>query len=91
MKVLDDFFLSLKGRFWAKAKNAELLNNKEVLQEIARHLWIESEKAGVDISFDKAAKDWLNRYSDSWLAYHKPATKVASKRAANKISKKQRR
>ena len=88
MKALDDFFLSLKGRFWAKAKNAELLNNKEVLQEIARHCWIESEKAGAEISFDKAAKDWLNRYSDSWIAYHRPATKAAFKRAAKKIAKK---
>ena len=88
MKAWDDFFSSLKGRFLIKAKNAELLNNKDVLQEIARHHWLESEKAGADISFDKAAKDWLNRYSDSWLAYHKPATKTAPKRAANKTSKK---
>ncbi len=71
-----------------KAKNVELLNNKDVLQEVTRHHWIESEKAGADISFDMAARDWLNRYSDSWLAYHKPATKAAPKRAFNKTSKK---
>lgn len=67
-----------------KAKNVELLNNKEVLEEIARHHWIESEKAGADISFDKAAKDWLNCYSDSWIAYHKPASKRPEKKSAKK-------
>ena len=50
----------------------KLLENKEVIEEINRHLWIESEKAGYDIGFDKAAEDWLTRYSAEWLKYHQP-------------------
>ena len=50
----------------------KLLENKEVIEEIKRHLWIESEKAGRDIGWDKAAEDWLNKYSEAWMKYHMP-------------------
>jgi hypothetical protein len=52
--------------------NKELLKNKKVIEEINRHLWIESERAGHDIGFEKAAEDWLVRFSDAWLDYHMP-------------------
>ena len=71
-----------------KSKNAELLENKEAVEEINRHRWIESEKAGTDIAFESAARDWLNRFSDGWLAYHKPEAKVAPKRSAKKFTAK---
>ncbi len=76
------------GRFMNKAKNAELLENKDVVQEINRHRWIESEKAGADIAFETAARDWLNRFSDGWLAYHKLEAKAAPKRSAKKFATK---
>lgn len=50
-----------------KMLNADLLKDQKVIQEIERHKWIESEKAGFDIGFDKAAEDWLNRYSEQWM------------------------
>ena len=50
----------------------KLLENKEVIEEINRHLWIESEKAGHDIGFNKAAEDWMARFSGEWLKYHSP-------------------
>ena len=50
----------------------KLLNNREVVEEINRHLWIESEKAGRDIGFQVAAEDWLNRFAIEWLKYHLP-------------------
>ena len=50
----------------------KLLENKEVMEEIKRHLWIESEKAGHDIGFEKAAEDWLTRFSDDWVKYNLP-------------------
>ena len=53
----------------------ELLQNKEVIEEIKRHLWIESEKAGHDIGFESAAKDWLQKYSKAWMDYHLPRMK----------------
>ena len=50
----------------------KLLNNREVVEEINRHLWIESEKSGRDIGFQAAAEDWLNRFAIEWLKYHLP-------------------
>ncbi|MCA9400498.1 MAG: hypothetical protein KC713_02650 [Candidatus Omnitrophica bacterium] len=52
--------------------NKELLKDKEVIAEINRHLWIESEKSGRDIGFDQAAQDWLERFSHAWMEYHPP-------------------
>ncbi len=34
--------------------------------EILRHKWIESEKAGHDIGFEKALLDWIVRFRASW-------------------------
>ena len=34
--------------------------------EILRHKWIESEKAGVDIGFEKALLGWLVKSSTAW-------------------------
>ena len=53
----------------------KLLNNKKVVDEINRHRWIESEKAGGDIGFDRASTDWLERFSQAWMDYHMPKQK----------------
>jgi hypothetical protein len=34
--------------------------------EILRHKWIESEKAGYDIGFEKALLDWVMRHRGGW-------------------------
>ena len=34
--------------------------------EAERHKWIESEKAGHDIGFEKALLDWIVKYRSSW-------------------------
>jgi hypothetical protein len=47
----------------------ESLLYKEFLaerEEILRHKWIESEKAGHDIGFEKALLDWIVRHRSSW-------------------------
>ena len=59
-------------------KNKELLKDKRVIEEINRHLWIESEKVGYDIGFDKASQDWLERFSKTWMQYHLPKRKPSS-------------
>lgn len=53
--------------------NSELLKNsvlyKEFLaerEEILRHKWIESEKAGRDIGFEKALLDWIVKFRSGW-------------------------
>jgi len=60
----------------------KLLKNKKVLEEISRHRWIESEKTGQDIGFDKAATDWLENFSQAWMQYHMPKKKRPSARHA---------
>ncbi len=34
--------------------------------EILKHKWIESEKAGRDIGFEKALLDWIMKYRSDW-------------------------
>ena len=54
-------------------ENTNLVKNsvlyKEFLaerEEILRHKWIESEKAGQDIGFEKALLDWIVKYRSAW-------------------------
>jgi hypothetical protein len=35
-------------------------------EEILRHKWIESEKAGHDIGFEKALLDWMIKHRRQW-------------------------
>ena len=35
-------------------------------EEILKHKWIESEKAGTDIGFEKALCDWIVKHRSSW-------------------------
>jgi hypothetical protein len=47
----------------------ESLLYKEFLaerEEILRHKWLESEKVGHDIGFERALLDWIVKYRSSW-------------------------
>jgi hypothetical protein len=35
-------------------------------EEILKHKWIESEKAGNDIGFEKALLDWIVKHRSNW-------------------------
>lgn len=35
-------------------------------EEILRHKWLESEKAGHDIGFERALTDWIVRHRSKW-------------------------
>ncbi len=35
-------------------------------EEILRHKWLESEKAGYDIGFDRALLDWILKHRANW-------------------------
>lgn len=35
-------------------------------EEILKHKWIESEKAGHDIGFERALTDWIVKYRSKW-------------------------
>ena len=56
-----------------KEDATELVKNsvlyKEFLaerEEILRHKWIESEKAGHDIGFERALLDWIVKHRSNW-------------------------
>ncbi len=65
----------------ATMKSSELLNNPEVMREIERYKWIESEKQCRDIGAANAATEWLNKYSEQWLKLNQPAMKPVRKSA----------
>jgi hypothetical protein len=35
-------------------------------EEILRHKWIESEKRGKDIGFERALLDWIRKHRENW-------------------------
>ncbi len=37
-------------------------------EEILKHKWLESEKAGCDIGFERALLDWIRKHRDKWRA-----------------------
>ena len=49
-----------------------LLKDKRVIEEINRHLWIESQKAGYSIGAEHATEEWLRLYAKDWMKYHEP-------------------
>ena len=56
-----------------KNESTDLVKNsvlyKEFLaerEEILRHKWIESEKLGQDIGFERALLDWIVKYRSTW-------------------------
>ena len=57
----------------AEEANSQFLKNsvlyKEFLaerEEVLKHKWIESEKAGSDIGFEKALLDWIVKHRSNW-------------------------
>jgi len=47
---------------------------KEILamkEEIMKHKWYESEKAGYDIGFTKALMDWTIKFKTKWIRSRK--------------------
>lgn len=53
--------------------NGDLLKNSDLYreflaerEEILRHKWLESEKAGYDIGFEKALLDWIIHHRTEW-------------------------
>lgn len=73
-----------KAASGTRKRDSDFLNRsslyKEFLaerEEILRHKWIESEKAGRDIGFERALLDWIRRHRDGWRASRRPA-KVAN-------------
>jgi len=43
-------------------------------EEILKHKWIESEKAGYDIGFEQALTDWIVKHRSKWRKGRQPPT-----------------
>ena len=55
------------------ATSSDLLKNSSLYreflaerEEIMRHKWLESEKAGADIGFEEALTDWRGNHRSQW-------------------------
>ena len=63
MREKHDAQADARGAMMNSALYREFLAERE---EILRHKWLESEKAGHDIGFDRALLDWIVRHRASW-------------------------
>jgi len=43
-------------------------------EEILKHKWIESEKAGRDIGFERALTDWIIKHRSKWRKSRQPVS-----------------
>jgi hypothetical protein len=55
------------GKEFVKQSNLyqEFLAERE---EILKHKWLESERLGYDIGFERALLDWIRKHRDTWRA-----------------------
>jgi hypothetical protein len=56
-----------RGRDFVKKSSLyqEFLAERE---EILKHKWLESEKVGHDVGFERALLDWIRNHRDKWRA-----------------------
>jgi hypothetical protein len=57
----------------SESANSEMVRNSTLYrefqaerEEILKHKWIESEKAGYDIGFERALTDWIVKHRSKW-------------------------
>lgn len=43
-------------------------------EEILKHKWIESERLGYDIGFERALLDWIRKHRDAWRSNRRAQT-----------------
>ena len=73
MDTLFNDSLVMSNSFQDGSSGADLLRNSSLYrefqaerEEILRHKWIESEKAGYDIGFERALTDWIIKHRAKW-------------------------
>jgi len=68
------------GKDFVKQSNLyqEFLAERE---EILKHKWLESERLGYDIGFERALLDWIRKHRDTWRASRR--AQLASALASN--------
>jgi len=70
-----------------------LLKDKKVIEEINKHLWIESQKVGYSIGIERATDEWLRLYAQGWMKYNQPEeyTKKRNKKRSKVVRTNKRR
>jgi hypothetical protein len=63
-----DLNVDSKAMVMNSALYREFLAERE---EILRHKWLESEKAGYDIGFERALLDWIVKHRSNWRKQRK--------------------
>lgn len=48
-------------------------------EEILRHKWLESERLGYDIGFERALLDWIRKHRDDWRRSRRQPTSAESR------------
>lgn len=47
-------------------------------EEILRHKWLESERLGYDIGFERALLDWIRKHREGWRTARRAQTGTSS-------------
>lgn len=48
-------------------------------EEILKHKWIESERLGYDVGFERALLDWIRKHRESWRASRRQTPPASSR------------
>ena len=51
-------------------------------EEILKHKWLESERLGYDIGFERALLDWIRKHRDNWRASRRTQPAAETERRA---------
>src|SRR6266567_3089118 len=52
-------------------------------EEILKHKWLESERLGYDIGFERALLDWIRKHRESWRAARRQQISQLSGQSTN--------
>lgn len=52
-------------------------------EEIMKHKWLESEKAGHDIGYDKALLDWIMNHREKWRTSYRRKSSSPNRHASH--------
>lgn len=64
--------LNINSRIADFKKSTLYQNYLAEVEEINKHKWIESEKKGEDIGWDKALLDWIMKHKKDWRKSRNP-------------------
>ena len=55
-------------------------------EEILKHKWLESERLGYDIGFERALLDWIRKHRESWRAARRQQVAASTAATEKKAS-----